>query len=366
MNADPILSAVTQLREASGDGPAMRKTLDTLFRHVHTLKAKAAANGFKNLAAAAHDFENVLQSMRTGTASALLNDAIPADLWNSLKQDQKHSLQQSVSEGARIFYLETNFDVADFDREFQKLKETLTQTGEVISTSPRIGKEWPGKVNFRILYAQQGNDALPPTSAIAITEISPIIVTNTTNATPDLRAFDRAFEKFSAVLSGLQRLSDEDALEQAVRAGEAAALAIARDVEFELRGEKVALDERLADSLVHLVRNAVAHGIEASEERIALGKKPRGKIVIETADEDNRIKITVTDDGRGIDPATIQEIFSPGFSTASEISELSGRGVGLDAVRTAIEEAGGSISVSSQPGLGSSFEIILPVRPDPL
>ncbi len=68
----------------------------------------------------------------------------------------------------------------------------------------------------------------------------------------------------------------------------------------------------------------------------------------------------MTDDGRGIDPALIQQIFRPGFSTAAEISEISGRGVGLDAVKTTIEEAGGSITVNSQTGHGSTFEITLP------
>jgi two-component system chemotaxis sensor kinase CheA len=109
------------------------------------------------------------------------------------------------------------------------------------------------------------------------------------------------------------------------------------------------LSHVVGDALVHLVRNAVDHGIETS-----------GKVLIEVASLDGQTRISVTDDGRGIDPSLIDQIFDPGFSTASEISEISGRGVGLDAVKTAIEEAGGSVTVSSEVGHGSTFVLFVP------
>jgi two-component system chemotaxis sensor kinase CheA len=141
-------------------------------------------------------------------------------------------------------------------------------------------------------------------------------------------------------------------LPQVVRAGRAAAVVTGKEVEFEIRGEDLLLDKKYIVPLVHLVRNAVDHGIESS-----------GKIVIEAAMRDGETRITVTDDGRGIDSALIDQIFQPGFSTATEISEISGRGVGLDAVKTAIEEAGGSINVRSEVGRGSTFEIKIGVHP---
>ena len=101
----------------------------------------------------------------------------------------------------------------------------------------------------------------------------------------------------------------------------------------------------LADALVHLVRNAVGHGIES-----------HGTVVI-TAKE---TEITVTDDGRGIDPANFPLLFQPGFTTANDVTEFSGRGVGLDVVKSSIEELGGSVSVTSEPGKGSSFKIKMP------
>lgn len=337
MNIDPIFTAVEQLREVAGDGPATRKLVDKLFRHVHNLKANASANGLNALAAAAHQFENVLHSMRTGASDTPVSDAIPAEVWSSLKQEQKHTVQQAISEGARLVIVDASFDAADFDREFPKLKETLSKTGEIISTSPRVDNQSPGKVNFRILYAQKGE-----------------VTGNSPKAATDLQAFENAFQKFLAVLINLPALSSEGVLEQALRAGRAAALITGKKVDFEVRGEDVSLDKTLVEPLIHLVRNAVDHGIEAS-----------GKVIIEVSSAGGQTRITVTDNGRGIDPTLIEQIFRPGFSTASEISEISGRGVGLDAVKTAIEEAGGSVTVTSQLGRGSTFEIRVNPASDP-
>ena len=336
MNTDPIFTAVNELREVAGDGPATRKVVDKLFRHVHNLKANASANGLNELAAAAHEVENVLHSMRAG----------------------------AIAEGARLFLVQASFDVADFDQQFQILKESLSNSGEVLSTTPSMSNEYPGKLNFKILYAET-NDAVHTLSDIpglTVEEISP-----TQSATmSDLQArasLERAFEKLSEELGKLSGAPFGNVFEQAVRAGRSAALALGKNVDIEVRGQDLELDEELTEivrnTLVHLVRNAVDHGIEASDERVKLGKNPRGKIVIEVASLEGRTKITVADDGRGIDPALIQQIFRSGFSTANDISAISGRGVGLDAVKTGIEEAGGSINVTSQLGHGSTFEITL-------
>ena len=353
MNTDPIFTAVEQLRKVAGDGPATRKAVDALFRHVHNLKANAAANGLNDLAAAAHEFENVLHSIRTGAADASVSNAIPRDVWTSLRPEQKSTLTQSIAEGAKLFLVEASFDVAHFDREFQNLEQTLSKTGEVIS---RLPNATPGKVNFKILYAQRSDADLLNTSDITIQEIS-VAIASPAKATHDLEAVERAFEKLSAELINLPATPDEGVLQQALRAGRAAAVVTGKEVNFEVRGEDLLLDKTFVAPLVHLVRNAVDHGIESSKERVRQGKAERGKIVIEAATLDGETRITVTDDGRGIDPALIDQIFTPGFSTAAEISEISGRGVGLDAVKTGIEEAGGSINVRSEVGQGSTFEI---------
>src|SRR5688500_3153931 len=208
LKIEEIVKTVEELREADGDGPRRRKLLDALFRLVHNLKAQASANGLNDLVAAAHEFENVLHSLRTGNADSPADKTIPADIWNELKADQKHTLQQAIAEGASILVLQPSFDVADFDQRFQSLKETLTKTGEVISASPRADNANPGKVIFKILYAEKAE------------------TTSRQNKT-DLQthAFEQSFAKFSAELSKLPSIEFDDVFQQAVRAGRLAAAA---------------------------------------------------------------------------------------------------------------------------------------------
>lgn len=172
----------------------------------------------------------------------------------------------------------------------------------------------------------------------------------------------------------------------ATRAGQIAARQLRKQVEFEIEGRDVGIDKSLADAiaepLLHLVRNAVGHGIESPEARIAAGKSAIGKVKLAAFNEGSHIHITVTDDGRGIDLDRIANsateagiassgeglsmdqclrlIFRPGFSTASEVSELSGRGIGLDIVDRAMEQAGGQVRVATEAGAGTTFVMILP------
>ena len=175
-------------------------------------------------------------------------------------------------------------------------------------------------------------------------------------------------------------------LERAARAGRAAARASGKLVEFEVEGGGVRLDRtlagRLADPLLHLVRNAVDHGVEREAGRLSAGKHARGRVRIEASAEGGRVALRVTDDGRGVDAervarvaaerglvppgASVSErqalrlIFRPGFSTAGDVSLMSGRGVGLEIVEREVEEAGGEVRVSTVRGRGTSFEMRLP------
>lgn len=167
------------------------------------------------------------------------------------------------------------------------------------------------------------------------------------------------------------------------------ARATGKEVEVELRGAELELDrailDRLADPLVHLVRNAVDHGIETPEVRREAGKPPVGRVVVEARREKDQVLISVQDDGRGIDLDSVKQraieagvlhedladelppdeiaalVFRPGLSTASEVSTVSGRGVGMDAVKVTIEALGGRVEMSSRPGLGTTTCLIVPI-----
>jgi two-component system, chemotaxis family, sensor kinase CheA len=188
-------------------------------------------------------------------------------------------------------------------------------------------------------------------------------------------------------LINLRMVSLGPTLQRAARAGRAAARAAEKEVFFEIVGTELRLDkvlaDAMADSLVHLVRNAVDHGIESAEERVRAGKEKRGSVRIEAVSEGSQTRVRVTDDGRGIEPRVIAEaanrlgivesdytldierslrlIFRPGFTTLASVSDVSGRGVGLDVVETAVEQVGGELRVSSKPMEGTTFEIRFPV-----
>ena len=163
----------------------------------------------------------------------------------------------------------------------------------------------------------------------------------------------------------------------------------AKDVALEIAGQNTDLDksilDALAEPLTHLVRNAVDHGIEPPEERLTAGKPARGTIFLNAYHQAAQVVLEVRDDGRGIDRAAVlrqgiergvvspdeaarlneQEIlnltFEPGFTTATEVTEVSGRGVGLDVVRTCIDRLKGTVHIVSEPGKGSRFQLRVPL-----
>lgn len=160
-----------------------------------------------------------------------------------------------------------------------------------------------------------------------------------------------------------------------------------KQIDLQFHGEDTELDkimiEQLSDPLMHIIRNAIDHGIEPAEERKRVGKSENGLIRLSAFQRGNNVVIQVQDDGRGIQVRKVQEIakkrgliqkdqaidlkecieliFSPGFSSQEEVTELSGRGVGLDVVKKNIAELKGSINVSTEEGKGTVFEITLPI-----
>jgi len=162
-----------------------------------------------------------------------------------------------------------------------------------------------------------------------------------------------------------------------------------KDVALEIAGENTDLDkgilDALAEPLTHIVRNAVDHGIESSEDRIAAGKGARGTIYLNAYHQGTQVVIEVRDDGRGVDLDRVRQqavrkglvkseeasrlldsdltnmIFEPGFSTASEVTEVSGRGVGMDVVRTVMDRLKGTVHVISNPGKGTTIQLRAPL-----
>ena len=167
------------------------------------------------------------------------------------------------------------------------------------------------------------------------------------------------------------------------------ARSLKKEITLELEGEETDLDknlvEALADPLVHLVRNSVDHGIEMPDDRAAAGKPRMGKVKLSASQEGDHILLVIEDDGKGMDPDKLKDIaisrgvldadaaarmsdveafnliFAPGFSTKTEISDISGRGVGMDVVKTKINQLNGTVNIDSQLGRGTRLEIKVPL-----
>ena len=167
------------------------------------------------------------------------------------------------------------------------------------------------------------------------------------------------------------------------------ARSLKKDIVLEMRGEETDLDknlvEALADPLIHLVRNSVDHGIEMPEDRVMAGKSRTGKVILSASQEGDHIELAIVDDGGGMDPDKLRAIavkrglmdedaasrlsnkecfnliFAPGFSSKEQISDISGRGVGMDVVKTAINTLNGSIDIDSEMGQGTKITIKVPL-----
>ncbi len=247
----------------------------------------------------------------------------------------------------------------------ERLDQVLNLSGEIGLTKNRLNH-----LRSDILQGRHDADTLRDLDQ-SVTQLDMLVV-NLQNAVMKTRMqpIGRLFKKYPRLARDLAR-------------------SLGKDVELVLVGEETEMDktmiEDLNDPLVHLVRNAVDHGVETIEGRIAAGKPEKSQVELSARHEGDHILITIADDGRGMRPEVIRNkaiekgiitsevantldenqclelIFLPGFSTKDEISSVSGRGVGMDVVKTNIQKLNGSINIDSVPGRGSVFTISLPL-----
>ena len=249
--------------------------------------------------------------------------------------------------------------------ETSRLDQVLNLSGEIGLTKNRLTH-----LRSNILQGRHDADTLRELDQ-SVSQLDMLVV-NLQNAVMKTRMqpIGRLFNKYPRLARDLAR-------------------SLGKDVELVLSGEDTEMDktmiEDLNDPLVHLVRNAVDHGVETVEQRIAAGKPEKSIVELSARQEGDHIVITIVDDGRGMQPEVIRNkavekgllttemantldedqclelVFLPGFSTKTEISSVSGRGVGMDVVKTNIQKLNGSIRIQSEPGRGSVFEISLPL-----
>ena len=246
-----------------------------------------------------------------------------------------------------------------------RLDELMNLVGELVVHKTRLAQ------NAQLLTARLGDDPLAR------------------QADEDSQQFARIAGQLQDQVTGLRMLAIETVFNRFPRVVRDIAARLNKEVQLVIEGKETELDrsvlEEVGDPLSHLVRNALDHGLETPDERRALCKSLPATVRLTARHSDGRILITVEDDGRGIDPAAMRRaavekglmtrdqaddssdteilrvIFMPGFSTAKAVTEVSGRGVGMDVVRSNIERLGGWVDVSSTPGQGTRVSLSLPL-----
>ncbi len=203
------------------------------------------------------------------------------------------------------------------------------------------------------------------------------------------RRFDAVTSELQTSIMGIRMQPLGNVFGKLPRIARDLAKRLDKKIDLTVSGEEVEVDktilESLADPLTHIIRNSCDHGLECTAERLTAGKPPVGRITVGARHEGGQIIVSIADDGRGIDPEKIRHkvlekglrkeeelmlmtpkqiislIMLPGFSTAAQVSDISGRGVGMDVVKTSIEKLGGTLDIDSAPGQGTTLSLALPL-----
>ncbi|MFN6471829.1 MAG: chemotaxis protein CheW [Nostoc sp. SerVER01] len=400
-NLNQIERDIIELEKASVNGEALVR----IYRSLHTLKGNCGFLPFRHLESLAHAGENLLSCLRDRRL------AITPDIISTLLQTVD-TIRQILSE------IETTKH--EGDRDYSPLIATLTQL-QGIQQTPEVS---PSPVNTQVLpqtYTANAESVDLNDEA----ELSTITASESSHIRVNVNLLDRVMNlvgelaltrnqilKFSnqfqdtSFTATCQQLSVLTAqLQEGVmktrlqaisiiwqkflRFTRDLAIASGKQIQLEMEGGDTELDkniiETIKDPLTHLVRNCIDHGIELPDERIACGKPACGRLFLRSFHENGKVNIEIGDDGRGLNPKQLKErakqlglvsalqansmseleainlIFLPSFSTAQQVTNLSGRGMGMDIVKSNIEKINGTIEIHSQQGQGTTFKIKIPL-----
>jgi two-component system chemotaxis sensor kinase CheA len=355
-------------------GEVRPEAVDALFREVHTIKGAAGMLGLDDIRVLAHGAEDLLASARD-------QGSFPPELAARLLQvadELRLGVRCGPESGGGAEELSAppveaaaarSVNGAPTDRPARP--EQAPSTHEVPGTEGRSVRVPATKIDRlvdlvgeTVLHQRRLEHELTPTQA-----------DRPESLTDELDAGARLFDELKSAALAMRTRPLASILGPLPRAVRDLASESGKEVELVVSGAETELDrvilESLSDPLVHVLRNAVAHGIELPAEREAAGKPRTGRLELRAEQRGSIVEIVVADDGRGVSPdaladaqrlGSLAEVLArPGYSTANEVSEIAGRGVGLDAVKSHAEAFGGSLEVRSQPGLGTSIVLQLPL-----
>jgi two-component system chemotaxis sensor kinase CheA len=362
--------------------PENTDALNETFRAVHTLKSMAATMGYPEMENLSHDMESVLDMLRKGgeiekgTVDVLLECL-----------DNLETLVESVASGKRV--------ERDLTALYKKLDYILpTKEGFDVSTVTKGKKrEEAGKVGPTIRIGIEKIQALQNlVGELAIAKMRLIQIASK-QASHELNEITATIDRHTSELQDkvmeMRMFQVGYLFDKFPRAVRDLSRKTGKEVDFIVSGKEIELDrlvlDEINDAVLHLLRNAVDHGIEKPEDRKKAGKEDKGKVILSAMREGNHVIVSVEDDGRGMDIEEIKSIAverkiitrdeasrmndtdvyellsEPGLSTAKEITDISGRGVGFDVVESKVKSLGGSVRISSEKGRGTNVELRLPL-----
>jgi two-component system, chemotaxis family, sensor kinase CheA len=407
--------------------PSRHEVFDNIFRTMHTLKGSCAVLGYSKLESIAHTGESLLDYLRNGQlrvstdiTSALL--ATADAVRNTLRNIEQHGAEGDEDYSdliARLKCLQVAGGAPAMPPLATEERPLYDRLGEMESITKSVKLFVSGSAEERRASLE------PPAADGENTHTLPESAVSESTIRVDVELLDKlitlvgemvlarnqilqfaAQEEDSAFLATVQRLNlitselQEAAMKTRMqpigniwsrfpRVVRDLSVACGKKIRLDMDGRKTELDKSILEAirapLMHLVRNAVDHGIELPKTRVAAGKPPQGCLSLRAFHEGGNVNIEISDDGAGIDPERVKRraverklistheadrmspaeivdlIFLPGFSTAEKVTNVSGRGVGMDVARSNLEKVSGTIEVESKPGEGATFKIKIPL-----
>jgi two-component system chemotaxis sensor kinase CheA len=366
--ANERLDNMVDMLLALESGRAAPGALDALFRDAHTIKGGAGMLGLEDVRALAHAVEDVLESART---AGELPPRLADPLLRAADALRRQVAGNGDSGGEPSLLDELEASRAAVVGGGDAPSAPATPTPAVTSAEKRAIRVSPQKIDRlldlvgeTVLHRRRLEHVIGDDRIAADEPVS-----------DELDRGGRLFDELKDAAVQMRTLPISTITGPLPRAVRDIAAAEGKQVDLVVTGEETELDrvilESLSEPLVHMIRNAIGHGIERPAEREQAGKPPRGTVRLSAVQRGGSVEIVLADDGRGVPEHILEEarregslaevLARAGFSTADEITDLSGRGVGLDAVKRHVESYGGTFEVQSETGKGTEIVLVLPL-----
>ena len=367
--------------------PDDRKSIDSIFRIVHTIKGNAMGIGLEDVGALAHVFEDVVGEIRNGRIST--DEEIFQSLFRAL--DKLGALLEAIESGKKVRFLgiKTKLEIL-----LKRLKEAEPAKEPEEASRPEEPQAEESTEDASMHFGDSINiavgkmDELLDLTGEIMIEKDRLLNDLGSNVSTEFNRLNRLISDLQYSMLKVRMVPLDFMFNRFYRVVRDAAQLEGKKVNLSLEGVEVEIDRNIlkviSESLVHVVRNAVAHGIEEPTVRTQKGKSESGTITLKGLYDKDSVIIEVADDGKGINPADIRaklkstkvldekvieamddtdivrQIFTPGFSNADKVTEISGRGVGMDVVKRSVESIGGHVVIDSQIDVGTNMQLRLP------